>query len=211
MIVRPYSQSHPLFLGFTHNIYKLLILKLVMVIAKRGSSSDAVGSSTLGSDAWNVAEGYTKLKILKQLIFLDRYENIALYGVDDMDEDEAYDESAISKKRETALLRYVSTLKQLLGNVEFAIGKEDQAKIKGFRSTIEEIEEYLDGVSYVRINQVANTSELKINEIHMKICIDILQNIKNEINKPINKAGLIFRESDEVNIDQIMKEIEAGG
>ena len=35
------------------------------------------GDINLGTDNWNVADGYTKIKILKQLIFLDRFDTIA--------------------------------------------------------------------------------------------------------------------------------------
>lgn len=173
-----------------------------------GEKGDAM---SLGSDAWNVADGYTKLKILKQLIYLDRYENIALYGTDDIDEDMGLDQNVLNKRRETALLRYISTLRQLLGNVKFAIRVDDHLKIKVFQSDIDEVEQYVGGVSYNETNQISHETILVINEEHMRNLVTVLQQIKNDINVPINKAGLIFKGSDEIDLDKIMAEIEAGG
>ena len=177
----------------------------------KGFVGDKEGSMSLGSDAWNVADGYTKIKILKQLIFLDRYENIALYGTDDIDEEGFYDQNSLSKRRENALMRYISTLRQLLGNVKFAIRVDDHAKIKQFISEIEEVEKYIDGLTTIEVNQINHETRLISNENHMNNCISVLQTIKDEINVPINKAGLIFKGSDEIDLDKIMAEIEAGG
>ena len=165
---------------------------------------------SLGSQAWNVADGYTKIKILKHLVQLDRYENIALYGSDDMDEF-PYDENAISKRREEALQRVISTLRQLLGNVKFAIKKEDIKKIDEYSADIEYVESVVDGISNIEENMITHETVLKINKAHFDNCMSVLQRIKDEINFPINSAGLIFRGSDEVDLDKITREIIEGG
>lgn len=177
----------------------------------KGFAGESGGAMSLGSDAWNVADGYTKLKILKQLIYLDRYENIALYGNDDIDEEGSFDESTNNKRRETALLRYISTLRQLLGNVKFAIRQDDHPKIKRFLYELSEVSELVSGISFQQTNEISHETTFLINETHMRNCIAVLQTIKDEINVPINKAGLIFKGSDEVDLDKIMAEIEAGG
>lgn len=169
------------------------------------------GAVSLGSEAWNVADGYTKLKILKQLIFLDRFENISLYGYDDIDEEGMFDQSQTSQRRVIALNRYASTLRQLLGNVKFALRKDDRPKIEGFLEDLSQVEEYLDGVSEIQVNQINHETKMIINEIHMKNCVAALQIIKDEINFPINNAKLIFKGSDEVDLDRIMQDIEGGG
>ena len=78
-------------------------------------------SINLGSDAWNVADGYTKLKILSQLIMLDRWDTISQFGTEEIDEDAPYNSNQIKKRRVEALQRFHSTIKQLLGNVLFAL------------------------------------------------------------------------------------------
>lgn len=169
------------------------------------------GAVSLGSEAWNVADGYTKLKILRQLISLDRLENIALYGTDDIDEEIYFDNNSLSQRRDTALRRYVSTLKQLLGNVKFALRQDDRPKIRQFLEDINTVEQFVDGVSYYESNQITHEVSLVINEEHMRNCINVLQLIKDEVNFPINNAGLIFKGSDEINLDKIMEEITQGG
>jgi len=53
-------------------------------MAKKGVSEFG-GEINAGSDAWNVADGYTKLKILRQLIMLDRWDTIAQFGTEEFD------------------------------------------------------------------------------------------------------------------------------
>ena len=59
-------------------------------------------------------------------------------------------------------------------------------------------------------NDVTKETELRINEDHFIKCFDILRAIKDELNFPINRAGLIFKASDTMDIDEIMKSIEEG-
>ena len=181
-----------------------------MVKGRKGFS-DGDASTSSGSEAWNVADGYTKLKILKQLIYLDRYENIALYGADDIDEEGFFDQNSINQRRVTSLMRYISTLKQLLGNVKFAIKKEDRGKITDFLNEISIVEDHTDGISKQETNAITHEINLVINEEHMRNCIKVLQLVKDGINVPINKAGLIFKESDDIDLDKIMAEIISGG
>ena len=183
-----------------------------MVKSQKGVKGFATdGAVSLGSEAWNVADGYTKLKILKQLILLDRYENIALFGTDDIDEDPFFDQNTMNKRREQAFMRYIATLRQLLGNVKFAIRQDDHPKIKQFLADIDQVDDYSDGISFYETNQITHEINLVINEEHMRNCIKVLQLIKDEINVPINKAGLIFKGSDEIDLDKIMEEITQGG
>jgi len=39
-----------------------------------------------GTDAWNVAQGYTHLKILKPLVEMDKLVKIAIYGYEHIEE-----------------------------------------------------------------------------------------------------------------------------
>lgn len=181
-----------------------------MVQREGANFSNVDQTLSLGSQAWNVADGYTKIKILRHLVQLDRYENIALYGADDMDE-LLLEESSLSKRREEALKRVISTLRQLLGNVQFALKKEDKEKIEEYGKDINFVESIVDGVSVTEENMVTHETVFRINEEHFKNCIKILQRVKDEINFPINNAGLIFRGSDEVDLDKITNEIIHGG
>jgi len=66
-------------------------------MAKKGVSEFG-GEINAGSDAWNVADGYTKLKILRQLIMLDRWDTIAQFGTEEIDEDVSYSDNQLKKE-----------------------------------------------------------------------------------------------------------------
>lgn len=191
-------------------IKKVYIFLVCVIFMAKGEGNDIDKSLAFGSQTWNVADGYTKIKILKHLVQLDHYENIALFGTDDMDEF-PYDESDISRRREEALRRVITTLKQLLGNVKFALNSKESKELNEYYSQILFVEDLLGGISRVEQNLITNEVVLKINEPHFSKCIRSLQRIKDEVNIPINRAGLIFRNSDEIDLDKITNEIIEGG
>lgn len=169
------------------------------------------GDVTLGSDAWNVADGYTKLKILRQLIMLDRWDTIAQFGTEEIDEDIPYNENQIKKRRVEALQRFHSTIKQLLGNVLFALRKDDQPEVKLLLERITTTEEFLAKAFAVKEDMINHEELFEINEELFKGIIEILQDVKDKLNTPLNNAGLIFRPTEEIDLDKIMHEIiEAG-
>lgn len=188
-------------------------------MAKRGKWSDPHKLpkdhtiDSLGSEAWNVADGYMKLKVLRQLIQIDRFENIALYGSDDMDDatDLPYDNNNLNLRRFEAFKRLISMLRQLISNTRFAIKSGHLSRIENFLERIRNVEAVSDNVIIVRENFVTHEVEVEVNDDHFNNCIAVLQSIKTELNFPLNKAGLIFKQGDEVDLDQIMKDIIDGG
>lgn len=182
--------------------------------ATAGAGSGGIESFALGSEAWNVADGYTKIKILRLLIKLDMFENIALYGTEDLDDNILAQLSLndIAKRRQEGIHRIVTTLRQLLGNVKFAItGKFEQEKIERYLERIEAVEDVLDGIMSVEENYITHEMNLVINELHFRKCMKVLSKIKDEINFPINKAGLIFRKDSDIDLDKLMSDIVQGG
>lgn len=173
--------------------------------------ADTTEDVSLGSQAWNVADGYTKLKILKNLILLDQLEIIAIHGTEGIDDVYLFTSDQIADRRQNALLRFISVLRQLLGNVKFAIKSGDKEKIDGYFQQITDLEPFLDGVSYVTEDTISHETSMIINEEHFRKIMNMLQRIKDEINFPINHAGLIFRESDEIDLDKMMEDIVQGG
>jgi len=53
--------------------------------------------------------------------------------------------------------------------------------------------------------------KVTINEEHFQNCLNELRSIKKEIPMPLNKNNLIFRGSDEVDLDKLAKQIEESG
>jgi len=178
-------------------------------MAKRdfGGSDDSGG----GYETWNVADGFVKLKILRLLIQLDRYDTLAQFGTEDVDLDGFLDSNTIAKKRVEAFQRFISTLKQLMGNVRFAFDKNNKNLMESFETRINQVEEIMNRVYKEDENYVTHERVIVINEPLFKTGLGILQNIKDELNTPLNDASLIFRASDEFDLDAIQKDIEESG
>lgn len=174
----------------------------------KASGEDAVG---LGTEAWNIADGYTKIKILRLIIQLDLDEEFALFGKKD-DNDDAPPQIR-NERRVEYFHKFIFHLRQLIGNCKFAIekGGYDEKLIKNYEDRIEQIEEVSDGISDIFINDVTKEEELRINQKHFAKCFNILREIKDDLNFPINRAGLIFRQGDELDLDAVMRSVEDGG
>lgn len=163
----------------------------------------------LGTQAWNIADGYTKIKILRLLIQLDIDEEIAKFGKKEDQDFVPYD--VIADKRVESFEKFIFHLKQLIGNCHFSIEKGyDEKLIASFIERINNVEKVQDGIATRHFNDVSKEEILSINDEHFNRCFSILQSIKDELNFPINRAGLIFRQGDELNLDEIMKSIEQG-
>ena len=179
-----------------------------MVFVKSSTSGD--GNVSSGTQAWNSADVFSKSKISSILIRLDDDERVAQFGKRG-DEDDVPNEY-IPHRRVEYFLMFIFDLKQLIGNCEFAIEKGyDERLIRTFLDRIEQIEEVADGIASTFTNEVTKEEELRINESHFKACFRILQQIKNELNFPLNRASLIFKRSDELNLDEVMRGFEDGG
>ena len=178
-------------------------------MAQKGG--DFGGEINMGTDAWNVADGYTKLKILRQLILFDRWDTIAQFGTEELDEDNNYNLNQINKRRIEGLQRLQSTIKQLLGNVAFALKSTDTETVKVLIGRVKTTEEYIDKCYSVKNDMVSQEENFVINEKLFKMVLEILQDVKDKLNVPLNNAGLIFRQSEEVDLDQIMQSIVDSG
>jgi len=173
----------------------------------KASGEDAIG---LGTQAWNIADGYTKIKILRLLIQLDLDEEIALFGRKDQDDLTPFEE--IPYKRVEAFQKFKFHLEQIIGNCKFAIEKGyDDLVIERLINRIRQVEVYSSEIYSEIINDITHENELKINEAHFRLCFNILRSIKDELNFPVNRAGLIFRQGEELDLDAIMRNIEEGG
>lgn len=167
----------------------------------------------IGTEAWNVADGYVKLKILKQLVLCDKLEIIALYGSEDIDDMQINPVAPemVPHRRVEALTRLKDNITQLIKNVKFAIKKDDEEKFEALRGRINLIEEMLDAVCYMAEDQVNHQKELKINEPWFRKMLTEMQDIVENINFPINNAGLIFRQSDQMDFEELLKDVAQGG
>jgi len=172
----------------------------------KASGEDTIG---LGTQAWNIADGFTKIKILRLIIQLDIDEEIAMFGKKD-EQDVPHEEKPY--RRVEGFDKFIFHLKQLIGNCKFAIERGgDEKLINRYLERIESVEEYSGGIAKSFLNHVTHEEQLKINEPHFRKCFKILQEVKDALNFPVNRAGLIFRQGEELDLDAIMRGIEGGG
>lgn len=177
----------------------------------KGGASGEEGSISLGTEAWNVADGYTKLKILRNLVLLDKYDTISQFGAEDMDIDLMLEDNVLAKRRVEALNRFASTLRILIGNVKFALKKDDHDLIAFYLERLENVKKFLPYVAEENENAVTHEVEVNLNMDLFGTCLDKLQKIKEDLNFPINNAELIFRGKEETDIDKLMQDIIEGG
>lgn len=160
-------------------------------------------------DAWNIADGFTKIKILRQLINLDRYENLAMFGKQELED--MPDPSDIPYKRVEGMERLIFELKQVIGNCKFSIEKNDMKTLDSLIKRIENVEIVINGIATLKRDFVKNEDILEINEEHFKLCFQIIRCVKDELNVLMNRAGLIFKLNDVQDIDEILNDIAEGG
>jgi len=161
-------------------------------------------------EAWNVADGYMKLKVLKFLIDADRYEIISIYGLETMD-NTFLPEDVIVPRRIEGIHRLKDTLKIIMANANFALKNEDKIKMETHRKRILEVEKVLNGIYGTETNYATNQTQIVIKEEFFNKCLNILQDVKEKINSILNNAGLIFRAGEEIDLEKLEEEIIKGG
>jgi len=175
------------------------------------SNSNESDGLNLGTDAWNVADGFAKLKVLRPLIFLNKYLKIAEFGYEDMDELNYYTDNQLKRRRVDGLKNALHSFKDLMEDTYFAIKGGDKKVIDKLFSRVMLCEEFVEKCYSIDEDGVDHSELFYINEHLFKKVLWILHEVKKELNPPLNNASLIFRPSEEVDLDKIMTEIVEGG
>lgn len=148
---------------------------------------------------WNVADQYSKIKIMKPLEFCDIYEDIANYGYDSLLEELVYVKAPTDELRYRGLNRLVNELLKLSQNCQFAMKKEGTlSQMKEIEKTLQKIRDYFLPLTYTKkINQALGTSEIKLKKEIFEKIFDKVKELKIQINYPLNKNHLIFTDKQE--------------
>jgi hypothetical protein len=165
------------------------------------------------SENWNVALGYTNLKILKPLVEMDKYVRIAIYGTEDLKIEELnIPAHIITKLRINAINRLIDILREVIENAHFACKKkESKEAILLLKSRLFKVIRYVDGIYSRKSDSRTNTTTIIINEEHFNRCLENLRYIKEKIPDVLNMAGLIFPMSEETNLDDLKNQLIEGG
>jgi len=164
-----------------------------------------------GSETWNVAQGYSITKILKILVLLDDYVRIAEFGSLELEQSFSEPSHITTSRRIAGIQRLHAELMMLIDNSFFIMRKIGQEEMLKLRARLQRIRKILPACVIKKIDQRTDGHVTTINEYHFFNCLEDLKKVKEEINTPLNRANLIFPESEEVDPDELKRKIIFGG
>ena len=179
---------------------------------KRGNvkQTDDGGINT-GSEAWNIAQHYTGYSIALPLRDLNDLEDIARFGSVRIDDDIIMSDDQIDKRRADAVKRYWQKLKQIVSDTLFKIKSKDRQKAHDIHNELLKLDPLFSGLLSIKSDTITHDDKIKVNEKFLKLFIDILVNKKQEYLYILDRAGLIFKEVDDVDLDRMMDDFAHGG
>lgn len=179
-------------------------------MAKFGKSVES-GEVHTGTEAWNIAQHFTGFSIALPLKDLNDLEDIARFGSVQIDDEIVMTADYIDKRRAEAVKRYWQKLKQIVSDTLFKVKKADREKAEEIHKWILSLPPYFDGLISVKKNSVSNEDNIEVNEEFLEEFLNKLVSVKQEYLFILDRTGLIFRESDEVDLDKLMKDYVEGG
>lgn len=157
---------------------------------------------------WNVAKGYSELKILRLLLEIDEYRKIANFGMAYLEEEFTTSQEQQTLARLKALKRFGKTLEMLIRNTLFAIRKKHHDKIKDLLDDIIRYQKLLYTCEIKNRSEVNNKNVIKIHERNFAFFLEAFENTHQQLLYPLNESELIFASNDEIDPDELMKKIK---
>ena len=179
-----------------------------MFSGSTGQNASGEGVIQGDTNTWNVADGWTKINVLKPLIEANLFETMAKFGKQNLEDE--FDPHQIAHNRVEGFDRMMFVLRQTISNTMFKIDRDDKEKVQKLIERLDLVESVADGIASDMVNDVTKEHELRINEDHFRRCLDVLTDIKQQLNSCLNKAGLIFRQSEETDLDEFMRSVYEG-
>lgn len=145
------------------------------------------------SGNWNVADDFSKVKIMTPLAKCELYEDIATFGYENFIDELINFNVPNEVARIKALERLVKELIRVCKNADFAMKKQGtKDKLKKHEKNLKLLMKLIPVVYAKRTNQANHTSHIIINEKNFEDLFGKILDIKSEINEPLNKNHLIF-------------------
>ena len=154
--------------------------------------------SELGN--WNVADNYTKVKIMKPLALIDYYEDIARYGSESLVEDLIdYQLPPNDLIRIKGLKRLVREIIRLNKNAKFACKKKGtKEKVLEYQKIVKKLETVLPTLIQVDSDNIKGTRSISIKDNNLfEDFIEKISDIASRLNEPLNQNHLIFTDKEE--------------
>jgi len=164
-----------------------------------------------GTEAWNVAQGYTHLKILKPLVEMDKLVKIAIYGCEHIEESFQMSDDIKVQYRIEAMNRLIDVLLETIENTDFVMSKDTKEHLDELEKRVIDVKKVIAAIQIKNTDQRTHTQVIRINEDHFYTCLDELRSIKKSLPKPLNKKHLIFPGSEELDLEAFKNELIYGG
>ena len=165
-------------------------------MASKGDKEETISES----GNWNVADSFSKVKIMRPLALCDYYEDIATFGHESIiDELINYNTPPNDLIRIKALKRLIKELIKLIKNAKFALKiKGTKNQVLGYKEHLEKMLEKIPLLITSKYNSELDIREPAIkNEELFDSFIEKITDIKSKINEPLNKNHLIFTDKEE--------------
>ena len=116
-------------------------------------------------ELWNTAKIYSITHVAEPLIRCRKLITVCLFGVDEIGKEIGLSKSQINNYRVEAMNRLMQELKILImDNIIFVKRKQHRTDLEKCLEELKEVENVIDGVSFVTTDQRTNLSMIKINK-----------------------------------------------
>ena len=146
------------------------------------------------------------------LVIVFTKEECGLYGLvkgDMLELDDIFmrNDNLKNTARIHALKRLIHSIKTFIRNTKFSIKSEDK---DGFDEHTKRLDKILKAVPLLKIETKRGNkiTELNINETLFEKIMDEIHGIIDDINVKINKAGLIFAQFEDIDIEKMKENLE---
>lgn len=158
------------------------------------------------SNTYNISLGYVTKMVLENMVSLQEYMNIAVFGASKIDMDVFQNnENLRSVSRLKGLRRAIYTLINIIRAGKFIVKKKDRTSFNTHTLRLLKIEKSIWKLRQEkkRGNRIV---ELTLNENLFDLIFSELNNIIDECNRALNSVGIIFSIKDEEQDPNKIKE-----
>ena len=148
---------------------------------------------------WNVADSFSKIKIMGPMIKCEMYEDIALNGHEDFVEELMHIGVPTDELKIRALKRLINELIRLAKNTKFAMKREKtQDQLEGIKKKLYKIRDHAFPLTFKKqSDQSVGAVYLRINKDIFDYTLEEVSKLKSDINLPLNRNHLIFTDREE--------------
>lgn len=177
----------------------------------RGFMPVEEGGVHTGTEAWNIAQYFTGYSIALPLKDLNDLEDVARFGSVKLDDEIVMSDDHVDKRRAEAVKRYWQKLRQIVADTKFKVKPSDRMQTQQIHDWLKEIPKYFDALLIIKGDNISHNDTIAVNEKFLMLLMNKLVEKKEEYLYILDRSGLIFRESDEVDLDKLTNEFVHGG